>query len=101
MSETKLYTRYEVDLYPKVFSSLRDEGYFNEISKNLTKNLPFPVNQDTFGAYNIGFFMWRIGREEAYGMLEEMLEGTESVEQIRKRLKAQRRMELGEWDGKA
>lgn len=91
MSE-KTFTEYQKQLYRKTFQALNDTGFWSEALKT---GLPFSINQDpAIGAYNTGFYMWQAGREHTIDDMLALCEGTNSVDQIKERLKQLRRMEL-------
>jgi hypothetical protein len=92
-----LYTDYHKELYRQVFTGLNKANYFNRFWSH---GLPFEVNQDPHGAYNVAFALWMAAREQAIDEMLGLLEGTDSVEQVRLRLKGQRRLELGDFDGR-
>lgn len=90
-----LYTDYQKFLYASTFDAMKQNGYFNQFG-SAAQPLPFAINQDGFGAYNIGFFMWQAGREQTIDDMVTLCETATSVAQVKARLLALRKMELGE-----
>jgi hypothetical protein len=82
----KFYTAYETNLFQRTFDAMKQEGFFKAVIMN--KTLPFAVNQDEFGAYNLGFFMWQAGREDVLEQVIGLLQESSDVDEALAKLLA-------------
>jgi hypothetical protein len=87
------YTEHQQLRYKSLFRTLVDQGWFHRVSR---EGLPFAINQDSIGAYNLGFFMWLQGHEQTVDDMLELCEGATSIEHLKERLLAYRKMEFME-----
>jgi hypothetical protein len=79
----KLFTEKEKELYRLTFAVLDTEGFFN----HAIRQLPFTINQEPqLGAYNLGFFMWKAGREDMLDYVIELAQSADDMEVVLKKL---------------